>query len=127
MNHSSRGYDENSSMQRKILHFLRKLQFVLTYRDAEVVKNIAVHKFMAIVVLVRWKKLTAQFVVFKEGPQVEWETQRSFQTGKRALAHVINEISSKNRDVQVREFLFHEVDITYTTVGSTADNFARFL
>ena len=71
MNHSNRGYDENSSMQREILNFLRKLQFLLTYHDAEVVKNIAVHKFMAIVVLVRWKKLTAQFVVFREGPQVE--------------------------------------------------------
>ena len=71
MNHSNRGYDENSSMQRKILNFLRKLQFLLTYRDAEMVKNIAVHKFMAIVVLVRWKKLTAQFVVFREGPQIE--------------------------------------------------------
>ena len=71
MNHSNRGYDENSSMQRKILNFLRKLQFLLTYRDAEMVKNIAVHKFMAIVVLVGWKKLTAQFVVFREGPQIE--------------------------------------------------------
>ena len=100
----------------------------LTYRDAEVVKNIAVHKLIGVVVLVRRKKFTRKFAVdVRGGPQVKWETRRSIQTCKRTIGHVINEVASKSSDVQDGEFFFYEVDITYTTVGSiAADNFVRF-
>ena len=100
----------------------------LTYRDAEVVKNIAVHKLIGVVVFVRRKKFTRKSIVdVRGGPQVEGETRRSIQTCKRTLGHAINEVASKSRDVQVGEFFFDEVDIIYTTVGSiAADNFVRF-
>ena len=92
------------------------------------VKAQAVHKFTGVVVFVWWKKLTAKSIVgFQGGPKIKRKTRRNIQAGKRALGHVINEISSKSRDVQVRVFFLYEVDVTYTTVGSiAADNFIRF-
>ena len=93
------------------------------------VKNVAVYKFIRVVEFVRREKFTRKSIIdVWDGPQVEWETRRSIQTGKRALGHVINEISSsKSRDVQVGEFVFDEVDITDTIIGPiTADGFIRF-
>ena len=92
------------------------------------VKAQAVHKFIGVVVFVRRKKLTAKSIVgFRGGPKIKRETRWNIQTGKRALGHVINEISSKSRDVQVRLFFLYEVDVTYTAAGSiAADNFVRF-
>ena len=101
----------------------------LTYRYAEVVKNAAVHKFIRVVVFVRREKFTRKSIVdVRDSPQVEWETRRSIQTGKRALGHVINEIfPTESRDVQVGEFVFYEVDISDTIIGPiTADDFIRF-
>ena len=43
-----------------------------TYHDAEVVRNIAENKMISVVVLVRWEKLTKQFIVnVRKGVQVE--------------------------------------------------------
>ena len=101
----------------------------LTYRDAEVVKNAAVHKFIRVVVFVRREKFTRKPIIdVWDGPQVEWETRWSIKTGKRALGHVIDEIFPVNsRDVQVGEFVFNEVDIADTIIGPiTADGFNRF-
>ena len=44
----------------------------LTYRDAEVVKNAAVHKFIRVVVFVRREKFTRKSIVdVRDSPQVE--------------------------------------------------------
>ena len=83
------------------------------------VKNVAVNKFIGVVIFVRREKFTSKSIIdVWGGPQVEWETRRSIQTGKRALGLVINEISSsKSRDVQVGEFVFDEVNISDTIIG----------
>ena len=87
------------------------------------------NKFIGVVVFVRREKFTSKSIIdVWDGPQVEWETRWSIQTGKRALGHVINEIfPTESRDVQVGEFVFYEVDISDTIIGPiTADDFIRF-
>ena len=96
MRHNARQSDNNS-----------------TYRDAEVVKRIAVTKFFRVVVHVRREKLTKKFIVnIREGLYVERKTWRTFQTGQGALCHVANKNVVKGSDIQVREFVFLEVCIT---------------
>ena len=53
-----------------------------TYRDAEVVKSIAVIKFVRVVVLVRREKFTKKFVVaIWRSLYIKRKTWRSLQTG----------------------------------------------
>ena len=76
-------------------------------------KRFAVTKFFRAVVHVRREKLTKVFIVdICGGLYVERKTWRSFQTGQRALWHVINKNVAKGSDVQVVEFVFLEVCIT---------------
>ena len=92
-----------------------------TYRDAEVVKSIAVIKFVRVFVLVRRKKFTKKFVVaIWRSLYIKRKTWRSFQTGKRALKHVINKIFTKASDIQVGEFVLLEVCITQCITRSTS-------
>ena len=92
-----------------------------TYRDAEVVKSIAVIKFVRVVVLVRREKFTKKFVVaIWRSLYIKRKTWRSFQTGKRALRHVINKIFTKGSDIQVGEFVLLEVCITEGIARSTS-------
>ena len=84
-----------------------------TYRDAEVVKLIAVIEFFCVVVLVRREKLTKTFIVdIPRGLYIDRKTWRSFQTVQGALWHAINETFTKGSDIQVGEFMFLEVCIT---------------
>ena len=84
-----------------------------TYRDAEMMKRIAVIEFFRVVVHVRRKKLTKTFIAdIRRGLYIEQKTWRSFQAGRRPLRHVINEIFTEGSDIQVGEFVFLEVCIT---------------
>ena len=84
-----------------------------SYRDAEVVKRIAVIEFFRVVVHVRREKFTKKFPVdIRKGFYIERKTWRSFQTGQRALWYVINKVFTKSSDIQVGEFVFLEVCIT---------------
>ena len=100
------------------------LYFVLinpTYRDAEVVKRIAVTEFFRVVVHVRREKLTKKFIVdIRWSLYIERKTSWSFQTGQRALWHVINKTFTKGSDIQVGEFVFLEVCITEGITRSTS-------
>ena len=84
-----------------------------TYRDAVVVKRIAMIEFFRVVVHVRREKFTRKFPVdIRKGFYTERKTLRSFQTGQRALWYAINKIFTKGSDIQVGEFVFLEVCIT---------------
>ena len=93
------------------------------------VKNIAVHKFIGVVVFVPREKFTRKSIVdVRDSPYVEWETRRSVQTGHRVLGLLVDEISfTESGDVQVGEFVFQEVDISDAIIGTiTADGLIRF-
>ena len=53
-------------------HFASLFILGLNYRDAEVVKNVAVNKFIGVVIFVRREKFTSKSIVdVWDGPEVE--------------------------------------------------------
>ena len=92
-------------------------------------KVITVHELIRAVVLVRWQQLTPKFsaVDIREGSQVKREARCGFQTGQRADRTPLNETFTKNRYVQVGEFVRLKFGIAYRTAwASAADPFVSY-
>ena len=99
-----------------------------SYPNTEMMVKLTGHKFVRVVVLVRWKQLTGEFSIdIGECSEVKWETRRYVDTPSPTLTAFNNKICGERCDVQVRELLSLEVCIWNAILNISADTLTTYI